>query len=313
MSTMATDQRTDTNTPGSTSSIPNLEPLGVWFALDGMKGPETVDFVRKLEAWGYSVLWMPEAVGRDPFALIGYLGAKTETLAFATGIANIYARDAMTMRANHKTLSELLPGRFILGLGASHHHLVSKVRGHVYEKPVPAMTAYLEKMKGSLYMATGAEVDAPIVLAGLRKYMLRLAGEATAGAHPYLVPPEHTKHAREILGKGPLLCVEQKVIAETDPEKARALGRKVLAVYVRLPNYQNNLRDYGFVDADFADGGSDKLVDALVAWGDLSAIKARIQAHRDAGADHVCIQPFNPAGGSAPDMALLEALAPAKQ
>ncbi|MDD9937509.1 MAG: TIGR03620 family F420-dependent LLM class oxidoreductase [Myxococcales bacterium] len=288
----------------------DLKPLGVWFGIDGLPRARAVDFVQSLERWGYSALWTPEAVGRDPFTLIAYLGARTEKLIFATGIANIYARDPMTMRASHKTLSELLPGRFILGLGASHEHLVSKLRGHTYEKPVPAMRRFLEAFEGALYMGPPADQDAPVVLAALRKYMLRLAGQATAGAHPYLVPPEHTRHAREVLGEGPLLCVEQKIIAQTDPDRARALARKVLKMYIRLPNYQNNLRDYGFDDGDFADGGSDRLVDALVAWGDLDAIRARIQAHLDAGADHVCIQPFDPTGGPAPDMELLEALAP---
>jgi probable F420-dependent oxidoreductase len=251
-------------------------------------------------------------VGRDPFSLIGYLAAHTERLVLATGIANIYARDPMTMRAVQQTLAELSGGRLLLGLGVSHAHLVSKVRGHEYKKPVSTMRSYLEAMEKALYMGPAPKEAAPIVLAALRPRMLGLAAERARGAHPYFVPPEHTARAREILGKGPWLCPEQMVLRETDPAKARALARENMKVYVSLPNYQNNLKWLGFEDADFQDGGSDRLVDAIVAWGDEDAISARIQAHFDAGADHVCIQPFRADGVPGPDEALLERLAPGR-
>jgi probable F420-dependent oxidoreductase len=289
-----------------------LGRLGVWCWIDHLSGSEATAFARSLEAWGYSALWLPEAVGRDPFASIGFLAAGTERLILATGIANIYARDAMTMNAVHRTLADLSEGRLILGLGVSHGHLVSGVRGHEYGKPVTTMRAYLEKMETALFMARQPETPAPIVLAALRPRMLELAAEKTRGAHPYFVPPEHTARAREILGQGPWLCPEQMVLAERDPEKARAAARKAMGIYVSLPNYQNNLKWLGFEDADFEDGGSDRLVDAIVAWGDEDAIRARIQAHWDAGADHVCIQPLRADGGAGPDLALLEALAPAE-
>jgi len=295
------------STPGD--AIP-IGRLGVWAHLDSFPAPEAVAFAQRIEAWGYSALWIPEAVGRDPFSFLGYLAANTRTLRLATGIANIYARDAMTMRATQKTLAELSGGRFVLGLGVSHEHLVSKVRGHVYEKPLATMRAYLEAMEKALYLGVQPKEDAPIVLAALRPKMLALAREKARGAHPYFVPPEHTARAREILGRGPWLCPEQMVLLETDASKARAIARRNMLIYTGLPNYQNNLRELGFSDADFAGGGSDRLVDAIVAWGDEQTIAARIKAHHDAGADHVCIQSFRPDGQPGPDLRVLEALAP---
>jgi len=285
--------------------------LGVWSFIDNLSAPEAAAFAQQLEAWGYSALWIPEAVNRDPFAIIGYLAAKTSKLILATGIANIYARDPMTMKAIRKTLAELAPGRIVIGLGVSHSHLVHKVRGHDYSaRPVATMRAYLEGMERALYMGPEPAAEAPIVLAALRQNMLQLAAEKTRGAHPYFVPPEHTARARELLGPEAWLCPEQMILLETDASKARAVARKHMAVYVGLPNYQNNLREYGFDDRDFADGGSDRLVDAIVAWGNETAIRARIEAHRSAGANHVCIQPFRPDGEMGADLRVLELLAP---
>ena len=285
--------------------------LGVWTWLDGMNAGDAAEFTQRIEALGYGALWIPEAIGRDPFSFIGYLAARTERIGFATGIANIYARDAVTMRAVRETLGELAPGRFALGLGVSHQHLVSKVRGHEYGKPVTAMRNYLEAIDGALYQGPAATPAAPIVIAALRRNMLRLAAERAAGAHPYFVPPEHTARARETLGEGPLLLPEQMVLLETDPTVARDVARRNMAIYLGLPNYQNNLRELGFGDEDFADGGSNRVVDAIVGWGDEKAIAARIQEHFDAGADHVCIQPFRSDGKPVPDERILEALAPA--
>ncbi len=284
---------------------------GVWTWLDAFSAQEAADFAHRIESWGYSALWIPEAVGRDPFTLLGFLAARTEKLILATGIANIYARDAMTMRAVRETLAELTGGRFVLGLGVSHSHLVSNVRGHTYGKPVATMRSYLEAMEKALYLGPQPVEQAPIVLAALRGNMVRLAASQTRGAHPYFVPPEHTARAREILGPEPWLCPEQMVLLETDATKARAIARLNMKTYTKLPNYQNNLRQFGFGDDDFEDGGSDRLVDAIVAWGDERAIEARIRAHHDAGADHVCIQPFR-SDGASPDLKLLEAFAPAK-
>lgn len=284
--------------------------LGVWTWLDALSAREAVAFAQRVEGWGYSALWVPEAVGRDPFTLLGYLAAETEKLVLATGIANIYARDPMTMKAIHQTLGELAPGRFVLGIGVSHEHLVSRVRGHDYRKPIPVMRQFLDDMEGALYMGRSPAEPAPIVLAALRDRMLGLAAERTRGAHPYLVPPEHTARAREVMGPDAWLCPEQMVLLERDATKARAIARANLDVYIQLPNYQNNLKQFGFDDADFADGGSDRLVDAIVVWGDEKAIAERVQAHHDAGADHVCIQAFRADGTPGPDERILEALAP---
>ena len=287
-----------------------LGRLGVWTFLELLPAPKALEVAQRIEALGYSALWMPEAIGRDPFSLISFLAAHTKKLVFATGIANIYARDAVTMRAIQQTVGELAGNRFVLGLGVSHAPMVAGLRGHAYGKPVATMRAYLDAMEKAPYMGPPPSQETPVVIAALRPNMLRLAAERCAGAHPYNVTPEHTARAREILGKGPTLAPEQMVLRETDPSKARAVARKNLTVYLGLPNYQNNWKWLGFDDADFASGGSDRLIDAIVAWGDEKAIEARIQAHFDAGADHVCIQPFRADGEPGPDLRLLEALAP---
>lgn len=286
--------------------------IGVWTWLDMMPAAEALAFVRRVEGWGYGTLWLPEAVGRDPLVLIAWLAAQTGRLGFCTGIANIYARDPMAMRSIQQTLGELAPGRVAIGLGVSHAHLVQGVRGHEYRKPVSTMSAYLDAMEKAVFMGQQAAEPAPIVLAALRPKMLELAARRARGAHPYFVPPEHTRRAREILGKGPLLLPEQMVMLETDATRARAAARAAMAMYVRLPNYQNNLRWLGYGDADFENNGSDRLVDAIVAWGDERAIAARVQEHFDAGADHVCIQPLRSDGKPVPDERILEALAPGR-
>jgi probable F420-dependent oxidoreductase len=287
----------------------NLGKIGIWTWLDHLSANEAAELAQRADGWGYSALWIPEAVGRDPFSLIGFLAARTERMIYATGIANIYARDPMATKAIWKTVSELAPDRFILGLGVSHQHLVSGQRGHDYTKPLSTMRNYLEAVDQALYMGKPPEVDAPIVLGALRDKMLGLAATAAQGAHPYLVPPAHTKRAREVMGPDALLCPEHMVLAETDATKAREIGRNVLKMYIRLPNYQNNLKQFGFGDADFEDGGSDALVDAMVCWGEPERIAAHLQEHLDAGANHVCIQSFRADGGAGPDEALLETLA----
>jgi probable F420-dependent oxidoreductase len=292
--------------------LKRLGRLGVWSWLDMFTAPEAAAFAQRIEALGYSMLWIPEAVGRDPFALATYLSTKTTKLVFATGIANIYARDPMTMDTLRRTVGELSGGRFVLGIGVSHAHLVQGIRKHDYGKPVATMRAYLEGMKGKPYMAPPPPSEPPIVLAALRKNMLGLARDATAGAHPYFTTPEHTARAREILGPDAWLAPEMMCCRETDAAKARAAARAVMQIYLGLPNYQNNLRWLGFGDEDFANGGSDRVVDAVVAWGDTDAIRARIEAHWKAGADHVCIQPFRSDGERAPDAKLLEDLAPGR-
>lgn len=294
-------------------SAPNtIGELGVWTWLDNQSAFDAAEFARQLELWDYSALWIPEAVGRDPFAMLAYLAANTETLVLATGIANIYARDPMTMRAAQLTLGEMAPGRFVLGLGVSHANIVSGLRGHEYTAPVPAMRSYLDAMEKAVFTGLRPESEPPIVIGALREKMLQLSARATRGAHPYFVTPEHTQRARKILGPEAWLCPEQKVLLESDPAVARRVGREAMKVYMRLPNYQNNLLELGFESSDFDDGGSDRLVDAIIAWGDEQALADRIRAHHSAGADHVCIQPLRPDGGPGPDLRALEALAPAQ-
>jgi probable F420-dependent oxidoreductase len=216
----------------------------------------------------------------------------------------------MAMNAIHKTVAELAPGRFIMGLGVSHAPLVKDIRGHAYQKPVSTMRNYLESMQNSLYMAPTAESPAPIVLGALRQHMLQLSAEKASGAHPYFVPPEHTAWARNILGPDALLCPEQKLLLESNPDTARRIARSHMGTYTALDNYKNNLKQFGFEEADFENSGSDKLVDAIVAWGDESALQNRIKAHWQAGANHVCIQALQDGNMSGPDMALLEMMAP---
>ncbi len=290
----------------------NLGRLGVWASLDGLTAADAAAFARRVEHLGYGALWTPESRGRNALVNSAWLLAKTERLVVATGIANIYARDAMAMANGQRALAEQSGGRFLLGLGVSHVPMVAGVRGHTYAKPVPTMRAYLEGMRAAPYAAPPPAAPPRTVLAALGPQMLKLAAAATDGAHPYNTTPEHTAEARRILGPGKLLCPEQMVLLETDAARARQGARAALASYLALENYVNNWRRLGFGDQDFAGGGSDRLIDAVIAWGDESAIRKRLQAHWDAGADHVCIQPL-PADGARQklDARILELLAPA--
>jgi probable F420-dependent oxidoreductase len=283
--------------------------LGLWFFLDAMSAPQSAQFAAKVEKLGYSALWIPEAVGREPFAHAGYLLAHTQRLIIATGIANIWARDPMTMMAGAKTLAELSGGRFLLGIGVSHEPLV-RVRGHQFTKPYSYMKDYLPKMKSAIYRAAKPAEEPPIVLAALHPKMLALSATEVQGTHTYFVPPEHTAKARGILGAKPWICAAQAVILETNPTVARDAARDYMKTYTRLPNYANMLKALGFTDADFADGGSDRLVDAVVAWGSEDQIRARIAAHHQAGANHVCILPLPADKKPLPDERTMEALAP---
>ncbi|MGH8149164.1 MAG: TIGR03620 family F420-dependent LLM class oxidoreductase [Steroidobacteraceae bacterium] len=288
-----------------------LGKLGVWAFTDSMTAAEAAAFAARCERWGYSAFWIPEAFGRNPFPFAAWLLAHTERLIVATGIASIYARDPLAMRTAQMTLAEQSGGRFLLGMGVSHAHMVEQVRGQAYDpKPVSRMRAYLERMSEVKYRAPAPAERPPVVLAALGPKMLELAGTHADGAHPYNVTPEHSALARRILGPGKWLCTEQKVLLETDPARARAIARQSLKVYLGAANYVNNLRRLGFGDADLAGEGSDRLVDALVAWGDVEAIRARIEAHWAAGADQVCVQALNPDPAQArrPDARLLEQL-----
>jgi probable F420-dependent oxidoreductase len=285
-----------------------LKKLGVWSGTDSLSAADAASFAKRVEAWGYGALWVPEAVGREVFSASAWLLANTSSLIVASGIANIYARDSLSSAAAQKGLNEQSGDRFLLGLGVSHIPLVQDVRQHEYGKPVATMRAYLRGMAEAPYKSVLPAAPPKTVLAALGPKMLELSAELADGAHPYNVTPEHTRQARAILGPNKLLCVEQGAILETNPAQARALARQFLTLYMGLPNYVNNWKRLGFSDTDFAGGGSDRLVDEVIAWGDESKIRARIDEHWQAGADHVCIQAIGAAGS--PDERLLRLLAP---
>src|SRR6266404_4457531 len=273
------------------SSSIELGPIGIWTAqLDYQPAAKAREAAAELEQLGFGAIWFPEGVGREALTNAGLLLGATSRIVIATGIANIYARDPVTMAAGQKTLAEAYPDRFVLGLGVSHVPLVEQLRGHQYEKPVPRMRAYLDAMDQAPYRSVPPPSKPVRVLAALRSKMLELASQRADGAHPYNVNPEHTARARKILGADRYLCPEQAVVLETDPAKARKIGREFLELYLKLPNYTNNFLWLGFDENDFRNGGSDRLIDAIITWGDLNAIRNRIREHQSAGADHVCVQ-----------------------
>jgi probable F420-dependent oxidoreductase len=241
---------------------------------------------------GFRTLWINETTGRDPFVLSTMLLSATSTLTVATGIANVYARDAVTMAASQKTLAEAFPGRFLLGLGVSSPVLVERVRQHSYDKPLSYLEGYLDRMDAAPYNSVPPTEPPPRVLAALGPRMLRLAAARSDGAHPYLTTPEHTAQARTIIGPGVLLAPEQMVVFESDAAVAREIARSYLSFYLRAPGYLANLRRLGFGDDDWVNPkeASDRLVDGIVAWGDSDRIVKRITEHHEAGADHVCVQ-----------------------
>jgi probable F420-dependent oxidoreductase len=280
---------------------------GVWFAPNRLPTEDIDRLARETESHGYDTLWYPEAMAYEAMAMGGYLLGRTTTLKLATGIANIYVRDPSAAMQGHNTLNSLYDGRFILGLGVSHIPIVEGARGHNYGKPVATMRDYLTAME-----AAPVQIKAPrqVVLAALGPNMLALSAEMADGALPYNVTPEHTARAREILGPGKALCVEQKICLCDDPAQARAVAAAQLKMYLGLPNYRNCWLSLGFTEDDLDGDGSDRFLDAMVAWGTEDAIRARLQAHFDAGADHVAIQPFDPHGGTSPDWNALATFAP---
>jgi probable F420-dependent oxidoreductase len=272
----------------------NIGRVGIWtFALDLQPATQAQQAAAEIERLGYGAIWIPEAMGREAFTSSAVLLAGTRRITVATGIANMWARDPMAMAAAQKTLAEAYPDRFLLGIGVSHEPMVT-MRGHRYEKPLAAMRRYLEAMDSAPFMSVSPASPPQRVLAALAPKMLKLAAERAAGSHPYFVPPEHTAVARQTMGRGPLLAPEQAVVLETDASAARAVARAHMSIYLGLPNYVNNLKRLGFSDEDIANGGSDRLVDAIVVWGNVDAVVKRVKAHHDAGADHVCIQVLDP-------------------
>lgn len=303
-----------------------LGSLGVWASLEGMAIPEAIEAAQRIEGLGYSTLWHPMAMQRDLMVLGSLLLGHTEELILATGIIPIFERAPSVMAAGQRTLDEMSGGRFLLGLGVSHAPIVEGMHGLTYGPPLTAMRSYLDSMdrgpdfRALLGDAAGPADDGPIVqngpprvLAALGPRMLALSRDRAQGAHPYFMPPEHTASAREILGPDAWLCPEVKVVLETDPSVARNAARAAGATNISLENYRKTWRRFGFDDADFSDGGSDKLIDRTVAWGKQSDVEAFIQSHLDAGATQVCIHFVNAAGMQAGlQWDAIEALAPGR-
>jgi probable F420-dependent oxidoreductase len=264
--------------------------VGLWSsALNSLPAPRAKEAVAEVEELGYAALWFGEALGREAFTNASMLLSATRRLVVATGIANIFVRDAWATNAAAKTLAGAYPDRFVLGLGVSHRPMV-EMRGHAYHSPLATMRAYLKDMLEAQFVAAQPEHDPPWLLAALGPKMLELSRDLADGAHPYLVTPQHTAEARGILGEGPLLAVEQAVAPTNEREEALRLARSHLSRYLRLPNYRNSWLRQGFQEEDLTSDGSERLAEGLVAWGSESDIRERVHEHLSAGADQVCVQ-----------------------
>lgn len=291
--------------------------LGVWFSTnskaiansENANRKRFVDFIQSTDELGYSVLWYPEAMSFEAMAMGSFLLSQTRTILVGSGIANIYARDPSSAILGHNALNNLYGNRFVLGLGVSHQPIVENARGHKYTKPLKAMKQYLERMDNESINLQSQERK--LVLAALGPKMLKLAADRAEGALPYNVTPEHTVRAREILGVGKSLCVEQKICLTKDSSTARRVAANELKRYMVLPNYRNCWLSLGFSQEDFEHGGSNRFLDAMVAWGDDATIENRLREHYDAGADHVCIQPLDPEESGFPCKKAIAAFAPA--
>lgn len=278
-----------TSGPSPKDLATRLGPVGVWCSqLQWQPAARAQEAVREIESLGYAAVWIGEATGKEVMTHTAILLAAGGRIVVATGIASIWARDPMAMANAGRTLAEAYPGRFVMGLGVSHPFL-NEPRDRPYLRPLSAMRDYLRAMDSAPYVGPAADMP-PRLLAALGPRMIELARDRTLGAHPYLVPVEHTALARRILGPGPVLAPEQAVVLEQDPRTARDRARSHLSSYLGLSNYAENLRRLGYEEGDLDRGGSDRLVDALVAWGDVDTILGRLSAHRAAGADHVAIR-----------------------
>jgi probable F420-dependent oxidoreductase len=294
-----------------------IGPAGVWSTFDRLDADQVVAFARAAEAAGYDALWTQESAGRDPFTLLGHLAAHTNRIRLGVGIAVIYSRDPVAMRAGASTVHELSGGRMVLGLGASHRDTVSEVRGHEYRPPLSAMRDYVDGYEAAEYRGPTPYGSPPVVLAALRHRMLTLAAGRTDGAFAYLVPASYVGGARRVADEAagaagrprPSLIVSQACLLETDADAARSAAHRYLDRYLGLPNYLANLRELGYSDTELAKPGADRLVDDLVAWGEAGSVRARLRAMLAAGADHVAVIPLTGDGRQA-DQDTMEALAP---
>lgn len=294
----------------------DLKTPGAFALTDSMTGSQLTAYVRRVEQLGYSSFWFPEAFGRDPFALAAHILSVTNRIVVGTGIANVWKREPIAMMGAARTLAELYPDRFVLGIGVSHGPMMAQL-GIKYDKPLSFMREYIARMKAAPYTAPRAKTDPPIVIAALMPKMLQLAATESNGTFPVYITPEQTARMRASLGPDKWICIQQVTLLEKDAAKARRAARKVLAFYLQLPNYLSSFRSMGFGDADFADGGSDRIVDGLIAWGDEQTIREHVKAHYNAGATHVCLTVVPSEGAPLertilPDERALELLAPAR-
>ncbi len=265
----------------------DLGRIGVWCRpLRQADHDDAAEAAAELEQLGYCAVWTIGGAGDGFFPLADALLAGSKRIVVASGILSIWINSASFLAEQHAAITARHPGRFLLGLGVSHAHVVERLTNRRYERPLTMMRQYLDELEATEPPVPRDE----LVLAALGPRMLRLSAERSLGAHPYLVNPEHTRLAREVLGPAPLLAPEQAVVLETDPVRARELARQHLSMYLKAPNYVNNFLRLGFSESDVAGGGSDRLVDAIVAWGDPDTVVARIREHHEAGANHVCVQ-----------------------
>jgi probable F420-dependent oxidoreductase len=293
----------------------DLGRLGAWGHLDSLSIDAARAYARRVDELGYGTLWVPETVGREPFTLLGMLAGETSEILLGTSIVGIWGHDPQTTRMAAQTLQEATGGRFVLGLGVSHPHLAERLRGHTYDRPLTRMREYLAAYRAAVYRGPTADGvgDPPILVAALRERMLALAATDADGAFPYLVTPERVAWTRSVLdaaspGRRPILAVTMPAVLEPDPEAAHAAARAYLAPYLRTPAYQACWAEQGFEPADWEKPGSDRLADAMVAQGDVDALRTRIAELVAAGADHVAVIPLGP-DGTTEHLPVLEALA----
>jgi probable F420-dependent oxidoreductase len=289
---------------------------GVWSSWDRLEAIDVLAFAARAEALGYERIWTQEGTGREPFALLGHLAARTERIGLGVGIAQTTARDALAAHAAARTVHELSGGRMLMGLGVGHQE-VETVRGHAWRPPLTAMREYLDAYDRAPYRGPLPFGEPPLILAALRPWMLRLSAERADGAFLYCVPTDAVTEARALLDAAaeaagrprPMIVVSAPVRLETDPAAARSAARRYLERYLTLPNYLANLERLGFSEAELERPGADRLVDALVGWGDEAAVRGRLAAYRAAGADEVALLPLT-ADGLQADLPTLERLAP---
>lgn len=264
--------------------------VGIWQGVfDAHPANRVREAAAELDEMGWPCVWVPETVSRDPFVTASLILAATERINVATGIASIWARDAMTTSNVAKSLNEAFDGRFLLGLGVSHHTITEWVRKHEYTKPLTRMREYLERMDASMFKGVEPAEPPSRVIAALGPKMLALGGELADGVHTYFVPNDHTAVARAAVGPDKIVAAEQMVVLETDPSLAREIARKHMAIYLGLPNYAGNLLRLGYTERELTDA-DDRVVDGIVAWGSIDDVVGRVRAHHDAGASHVCVQ-----------------------